>query len=130
MGERHSRIRRRYGVVSLLVASTFAATSCGEDQTRDAATCLRDALAKTTIPSAQGPVRDCPSAAAYEMMQRGSGTRFFVTCTHSSGQQYLCDVRGPATQSQFSGASAYTLPGGPYTVLYDGHRVSYRPSGR
>jgi hypothetical protein len=111
------------------MASMFAVASCGSDQTGKAATCLRDALAKTTVPSAQGPVRGCPSAAAYDVMQRAPGTRFSVTCTHRNGHEYLCDVIGPATQSAFSEASAYMLPRGRYRVMYDGHHISYQPSG-
>jgi hypothetical protein len=129
MGARHSRLNGVFGTVVLLLVSTFAVSSCGGDQIGRAAICFRDALAKTEVPLAQGPVRRCPSAAAYNLMQRGSGTRFSVTCTHRTGHHYACDVTGPATQSLFRGASAYMLPRGRYRVMYDGQRVSYQPSG-
>ena len=74
-------------------------------------------------------MRGCPTAAAYKVMQRGSGTRFSVTCIHRSANEYVCDVGGPATHSIFSDASAYMLPGGLYNVMFDGHRISYQPSG-
>jgi hypothetical protein len=118
-----------YGTAALLVVSTFAVGSCGADQTGQAAICFRDALSKTTVPSAQGPVRGCPNPAAYNIMQRTPGTRFSVTCVHKHGHEYLCEVAGPATHSVFSDASAYMLPSGPYTVMYDGRRISYQPSG-
>jgi hypothetical protein len=118
-----------FGTVVLLLASTFAVASCGGDRTGRAATCFRDALAKTEVPSARGPVRPCPSAAAYNVMQRGYRTRVSVTCTHRNGHEYACDVTGPATQSAFRDASAYVLPHGRYRVIYDGQRISYQPSG-
>jgi hypothetical protein len=129
MGARHTRLNGVFGTVVLLLASTFAVTSCGGDQTGRATICFRDALAKTEVPSAHGPVRRCPSAAAYNLMPRGAGTRFSVTCTHRRGHQYACDVSGPATQNVFPDASAYMLPRGRYRVMYYGQRVSYQPSG-
>jgi hypothetical protein len=129
MGARRSRLHGVHGIVVLLLASTFAVASCGGDETRRAETCLRDALAKTEVPSARGPVRRCPSAAAYNMMQRGSGTRFSVTCTHRKGHENACEVTGPATRGVFSDASAYMLPRGRYRVMYGGHRISYQPTG-
>jgi hypothetical protein len=129
MGARYSRPKGVYGTLAALAAGALAVASCGGDQTRQATICFRDALAKTTVPSTQGPVRDCQGAAAYKIMQRRSGTRFSVTCAHQAGNEYVCEVAGPATQSVFSGASAYMLPGGLYNVTYDGHRISYQPSG-
>jgi hypothetical protein len=124
-----SRLNGVIGTVMLLLVSTFAISSCGDDQIGRVSICFRDALARTEVPSAQGPVRRCPSAAAYNLMQRGSGTRFSVTCTHRREHHYACDVTGPATQSVFRGASAYMLPRRGYRVTYDGQRVSYQPTG-
>ena len=129
MGARRSRPMGIYGTMALLMVTAVAVGSCGRDQTAQAATCFRDALAETTIPSVQGPVRSCPSAAAYETMQRGSGTRFWATCAHIDGHEYVCTVTGPATRSMFSDATAYMLPAGPYEVMYDGQRISYQPRG-
>jgi hypothetical protein len=37
-------------------------------------------------------------------------------------------VWGP-TETDFSEESAYTLPAGPYDVVYDGQHISYQPRG-
>lgn len=98
-----------------VVGALVGIVGCGSsDQTAVAATCLRNALAE---PAGQ----NCGDPTSYDAMKEFDGP-MNVRCTHRDGNDYVCDVTGPFTQS------ATPSVGGFYDVTFDGKSIVYQSS--
>ena len=99
------------------LGATIVLAGCGGsgDQTSAAATCLKNALANQAL---QQGGNNCngPSAANVEDTTLGKITS---TCTHKTGNEYVCDVTTPNPAGVKSGF---------YDVTYDGKSIVFQPT--
>jgi hypothetical protein len=98
----------------------FAACGGSGDQTKTAASCLRNALANNALHGGN----NCADDTAYKVDASGGGTKFDASCTHQDANQYICQVTGPGTD----GTDGQGIKAGFYNVTFDGKSIVYQQS--
>lgn len=115
------RTRISFGIAAGAVVALLAGCGGSGDQTAAAAKCLQNALANQV----GGTGNNCADSTSSSLLQSGSGTKINVSCTHKNGNEYICDVTGPGTQSVLNGGTG-VVQGGFYNVVFDGKTIVYQ----